>query len=181
MTRRVGDRTKDSGDLLYRRIDSPVGTLTLIGRPDGALRSVRFGDGLPLPPGSTRAAGELDGAADQIAGYLAGRRTTFDLQLDPGGSEFQRRVWAALAEVPFGQTRTYAEIAAVTGSPGAVRGVGAANGANPLPIVVPCHRVVGSDRRLIGYGGGLDRKARLLRHEGVEVCGDRVAPAATLF
>ncbi|MCC5787773.1 MAG: methylated-DNA--[protein]-cysteine S-methyltransferase [Phycisphaerales bacterium] len=169
------------GALLYRSVDSPVGTLTLFGRPDGALRSIRFGGAVPLPPGSTEAVGELDEAADQIAEYFAGRRTTFDLPLDPGGKDFRRRVWAALAEIPFGQTRTYAEIAAQVGSPRGAQAVGGANSANPLPIVVPCHRVIGRDGRLVGFSGGLDRKASLLRHEGLEVSKGRVAAGAPLF
>lgn len=102
---------------------------------------------------------------DQIAEYLNGQRREFDLPLDLRGTEFQRRVWSAVAAIPYGQTRTYAEIAQAIGRPSAVRAVGAANGANPLPLVVPCHRVVGSDGSLTGYGGGLDVKRRLLEME----------------
>ncbi len=104
-------------------------------------------------------------ALDQIAEYLDGRRRGFDLPLDLRGTEFQRRMWAAVAGIPYGQTRTYAEIALALGKPKAVRAVGAANGANPLPLVVPCHRVVGSDGSLAGYGGGLDVKRKLLEME----------------
>ncbi|TVS04569.1 MAG: methylated-DNA--[protein]-cysteine S-methyltransferase [Phycisphaerales bacterium] len=179
VTARTNAKPESRGALLYRSVDSPVGTLTLIGRPDGALRSVRFGGGVPLPPGSTQAAGELDEAADQIAEYFAGRRSTFDLPLDAGGTAFQRRVWAALAAIPFGQTRTYAEIAVQVGSPKGARAVGGANRANPLPLIVPCHRVVASGSTLGGYLWGLDIKSRLLRHEGLEVSKGRVA--APLF
>ena len=104
-------------------------------------------------------------ALDQIAEYLNGARRQFDLPLDVRGTEFQRRVWAAVAGIPYGQTRTYAQIAQVIGKPLAVRAVGAANGANPLPLVVPCHRVLGSDGSLTGYGGGLDVKQKLLEME----------------
>lgn len=104
-------------------------------------------------------------ALDQIAEYLKGQRQTFDLPLDLRGTDFQRQVWSAVAAVPYGQTRTYAEIAQAIGRPQAARAVGAANGANPLPLVVPCHRVIGSDGSLTGYGGGLDVKRRLLAME----------------
>jgi O-6-methylguanine DNA methyltransferase len=104
-------------------------------------------------------------ALDQIAEYLAGRRREFDLPLDVRGTDFQRRMWAAVAAIPYGQTRTYADIARVLGQPRAVRAVGAANGANPLPLIVPCHRVIGSDGSLTGYGGGLDVKRKLLEME----------------
>ncbi len=105
---------------------------------------------------------------DQIAEYLSGRRTTFTLALDFRGTPFQMRVWQALREIPFGTTRSYSQIAADVGSPKSVRAVGAASGANPLPIVVPCHRVIGKDGTLTGYGGGLDMKAELLRQEGIQ-------------
>jgi O-6-methylguanine DNA methyltransferase len=105
-------------------------------------------------------------ALDQIAEYLNGTRRQFDLPLDLRGTEFQRRAWSAVAGIPYGQTRTYAQIAQAMGQPQAVRAVGAANGANPLPLVVPCHRVLGSDGSLTGYGGGLDVKQKLLEMEG---------------
>jgi O-6-methylguanine DNA methyltransferase len=104
-------------------------------------------------------------AATQICEYLEGKRTAFDLPLDLRGTPFQLEVWRALREIPYGETRTYADIAAAVGRPGATRAVGNANGANPLSLVVPCHRVVASGGRLGGYGGGLDLKARLLAME----------------
>jgi O-6-methylguanine DNA methyltransferase len=104
-------------------------------------------------------------ALDQIGEYLAGHRREFDLPLDLRGTEFQRRVWSAVAGIPYGQTQTYTQIAQALGKPLAVRAVGAANGANPLPLVVPCHRVLGSDGSLTGYGGGLDVKQKLLKME----------------
>jgi O-6-methylguanine DNA methyltransferase len=111
-------------------------------------------------------------AIRQILDYLDGKRTEFDLPLDLRGTPFQRDVWTALCEIPYGATRSYADIAARVGNPDAVRAVGAANGANPVALVVPCHRVIQSGGKLGGYGGGLDLKRRLLameqsvRHQG---------------
>lgn len=171
---------KNHGNPFYRRVESPVGELTLVGRSDGTLRSVRFG-ALPLPQGAAEDTGELDEAVDQIGDYFAGRRRDFDLPLAPEGTPFQQRVWAALAEIPYGQTRTYAQIAAQVGVPKGAQAVGGANRANPLPLIVPCHRVIGSDSTLHGYLWGLDLKSQLLRHEGVEVSGHRVEPASVLY
>ena len=151
-------------DPVARTIDSPIGPLQLVAE-DGALTRIAFPgqhDGA-LPHGSDPA---LDTAARQLAEYFAGQRETFALPLQPAGTEFQQRVWAALRAIPFGETRSYAEIASDIGSPASVRAVGAANGRNPLPIVVPCHRVIGSDGSLTGFAGGLDRKETLLRLEG---------------
>ena len=107
--------------------------------------------------------------AEQLGEYFAGLRTTFDVPLDPVGTEFQLLAWGALRDIPFGQTRTYAEQAAAIGKASAVRAVGTANGCNPLTIVVPCHRVLGADGLLTGFTGGLDRKLALLKLEGVKV------------
>ena len=104
-------------------------------------------------------------AAVQLVEYLDGKRRSFDLALDPRGTAFQRAVWRALAEIPYGETRSYADVARAVGKPRAVRAVGAANGANPLALVVPCHRVIAADGTLGGYGGGLELKARLLAME----------------
>jgi len=111
-------------------------------------------------------------AARQLLEYLAGKRTAFELALDLRGTPFQRAVWAQLEAIPYGETRSYAEVARAIGSPNAVRAVGAANGANPVAIIIPCHRVIQSGGKLGGYGGGLDLKRRLLameqsvRHQG---------------
>jgi methylated-DNA-[protein]-cysteine S-methyltransferase len=105
-------------------------------------------------------------AAAQLRDYLAGTRRVFDLPLDMQGTPFQMRVWQYLETIPYGQTRSYAQVAEAIGAPTAVRAVGAANGANPIPIVVPCHRVIGASGRLTGYGGGLPLKQRLLELEG---------------
>jgi methylated-DNA-[protein]-cysteine S-methyltransferase len=129
---------------------------------DGGIRAVELhaeegatGDPDPL----------LEGAERQFREYFAGRRWGFDLRLDMRGTAFQLRVWRALLEIPYGETRSYSQIAAAIGAPRAVRAVGAANGANPIAIVVPCHRVIGSGGGLTGYGGGLPLKRRLLELE----------------
>jgi methylated-DNA-[protein]-cysteine S-methyltransferase len=104
-------------------------------------------------------------AERQLGEYFSGARTRFDLPLEPRGSEFQKKVWRALREIPFGETRSYLDIASRIGSIKACRAVGAANGKNPLPIVIPCHRVIGKDGTLTGFGGGLETKATLLALE----------------
>jgi methylated-DNA-[protein]-cysteine S-methyltransferase len=101
----------------------------------------------------------------QLGEYFAGTRTRFDLPLEPGGSEFEKKVWQALTKIPYGRTRSYLDVAKAIGSPKACRAVGAANSRNPLPIVVPCHRVIGANGQLTGFAGGLERKASLLAHE----------------
>jgi methylated-DNA-[protein]-cysteine S-methyltransferase len=108
----------------------------------------------------------LSSCASQLEEYFAGERDTFDLPLAAGGTDFQRAVWAALADIPYGELRSYRDIAEAIHNPAAVRAVGAANGRNPLPIVVPCHRVIGSDGSLTGFAGGLEAKTRLLQLEG---------------
>jgi methylated-DNA-[protein]-cysteine S-methyltransferase len=105
-------------------------------------------------------------AARQLRAYFAGQLREFHLPLDMQGTDFQKRVWRQVSAIPYGETRSYLQIATAIGSPGAVRAVGAANGANPVPIVIPCHRVVGANGKLVGYGGGLALKKRLLEMEG---------------
>lgn len=148
-------------------MSSPIGRLELV-ESGGALVAIRFDappDGAEAARGGAAVLGE---ARRQLEEYFAGERRVFDLPLRPSGTGFQRRVWDRVAAVPWGTTTTYGAIARRMGLPvGAARAVGAANGANPLPIVVPCHRVVGSDGRLTGYAGGLARKDGLLRLEGV--------------
>ncbi len=133
------------------------------GRFSGPATTRRAGlAGATLAPGSN---GVLDEAAAQLEEYFAGARTTFDLPLDLRGTPFQIAAWEALAAIPYGETRTYAEQAARIGRPDAVRAIGAANGRNPISIVLPCHRVVGSDGSLTGFAGGLEVKAALLAFE----------------
>lgn len=151
-------------------IASPVGPLTLVaagGRLTGLYMQVRRhapGAAALGEPGDPDAE-PFAAAAGQLAAYFAGDLTSFDLPLGMAGTPFQRRVWAQLLEIPFGQTVSYGELAVAIGKPSASRAVGLANGRNPISIVVPCHRVVGSDGSLTGYGGGLDRKRFLLALE----------------
>lgn len=113
-------------------------------------------------------------AALQLREYLAGERRSFELPLSPAGTPFQRLVWNSLLEVPYGETRSYGEIARSVGNPRACRAVGMANNRNPIPVFIPCHRIVGSDGSLVGYGGGLEIKERLLRLEGIPAGGGRI-------
>lgn len=159
--------------LMLRRavIASPVGALTLVAE-DAGLVAVLWPDDhpgrVPLPPQEEAPAHPLlVTAAAQLGEYFAGTRTAFDLPLAPRGTEFQRAVWSALGAIPFGETRSYADIARALGRPAATRAVGAANGRNPLSIVLPCHRVLGSDGALTGFAGGLATKRYLLGLEGV--------------
>jgi methylated-DNA-[protein]-cysteine S-methyltransferase len=138
-------------------VETPLGTIWLAGDDDG-LRRVSFE---PVPDAQPRPA-VVEEAAKQLLAYFAGELEEFELPLSPEGTGFQRRVWGAVADVRYGQTASYAAIAAAIGRPTACRAVGAANGRNPLAIVVPCHRVVGSAGALTGYGGGLGRKRALL-------------------
>lgn len=145
-----------------RWMDSPVGGLRLHAHA-GLLTAVQF-DADPV--GARVADPVLDAAQQQLEEYFAGSRQEFDLPLANDGTEFQRKVWGELRRIPFGQTASYGEIAQRLGyEPGISRAVGAANGANPLPVVVPCHRVVGSDGTLTGYAGGIERKKTLLALE----------------
>jgi methylated-DNA-[protein]-cysteine S-methyltransferase len=160
-------------------VKSPIGPLTLIARTEGLTHVFFPGHEGPLPTGddSPAAAAALARAAEQLAEYFAGRRRRFDLPLAPAGTDFQRSVWQGLREIPYGTTLSYGELARRVGRPRAVRAVGAANGANPLPVIVPCHRVIGANGRLTGFGGGLPAKMALLELEGREFTGDRVLPA----
>ena len=142
---------------------SPVGTLTLV-EDDGVLAGVYL-DTYEPPQAERRSSPLLDEARAQLDEYFTGKRDDFDLPLRPDGTDFQRAVWDALTKIPFGEVRSYADIAKAIGKPNAVRAVGAANGANPIAVIVPCHRVIGSDGSLTGYGGGLPRKKWLLAHE----------------
>jgi methylated-DNA-[protein]-cysteine S-methyltransferase len=148
-------------------ISSPLGPVTLYARGD-ELAAVHLGpDAAPTDVRDERRRSDvLLAAADQLREYFAGHRRTFDLPLAPHGTGFQQRVWAQLCRIPFGQTRSYGEIAAAIGRPSASRAVGAANGRNPIWIIVPCHRVIGANGHLTGYAGGMDVKRWLLAHEG---------------
>ena len=152
--------------ILYRTIDSPIGLLTLAGR-DGVLTNLRMVEQTYEP---SRADWTLDNSAfadatKQLDAYFAGERLDFEVEFELGGTQFQQRVWKALLTIPYGETRSYGEIAGQIGAPGAARAVGLANGHNPIAIIVPCHRVIGASGKLTGYGGGLDRKQALLSLE----------------
>ncbi|WP_293001658.1 methylated-DNA--[protein]-cysteine S-methyltransferase [Mycobacterium sp.] len=161
----------------YRTIDSPIGLLTLAGRGE-VLSHLRMVDQTyePRRTGWSSNPTAFDDAVAQLNAYFAGTLTEFDLELNLQGTEFQRRVWQALQTIPFGETRSYGEIAQQIGAPGAARAVGLANGHNPIAIVVPCHRVIGASGGLTGYGGGLDRKRSLLALES-----SRTSPTLPLF
>jgi methylated-DNA-[protein]-cysteine S-methyltransferase len=161
---------------VYKRMLSPVGSLTLVATDDG-LAAILWETDRPRRVRLTLDAEEsghpvLVETERQLGEYFAGRRKQFTLKLDPSGTLFQRKVWNALLTIPFGETRSYAQIARQIGKPTATRAVGAANGRNPLSIVAPCHRVVGSTGALTGFAGGLDVKAHLLAFEGAPTVHD---------
>lgn len=144
--------------------DTPLGLMGLE-EEDGALVSLRL-PGQPMPRIACHETPLLTEGKRQVLEYLAGARRVFDLPLAPRGTEFYRSVWQALEEIPYGETRSYRDIAQAVGRPKAVRAVGQANHNNPIPIIIPCHRVVGSGGALTGYAGGLEIKEKLLRLEG---------------
>lgn len=154
----------------YKTIASPVGKLKLVASDRGLTailwenddpKRVRLGPLVEAPNHPV-----LLHTERQLAEYFAGRRTVFDVDLDMAGTEFQKRVWAALLAIPFGETRSYGDIARELGNPKASRAVGAANSRNPISIITPCHRAIGSNGALTGFAGGLDAKVYLLTHEG---------------
>ena len=155
----------------YARFTTPLGMLYATAN-GGALSGIYFLRARHAPPISPEWREDaryapLAECARQLAGYFEGTRRDFDLPVLPEGTDFQERVWAQIARIPYGETITYSELAARAGAPGAARAAGAATGRNPLTIVVPCHRVIGSAGALTGYAGGVDRKTRLLELEGV--------------
>jgi methylated-DNA-[protein]-cysteine S-methyltransferase len=151
----------------YTCLDSPIGEL-LVTRDEGGIT------GLDMPtmryprevdPDWERDDAAFDDVRTQLREYFAGEREDFDLPLNAGGSRFQKQVWGALIRIPYGETRSYGKVAVSIGQPNGSRAVGLANGQNPIPIIVPCHRVIGADGSLTGFGGGLDTKRWLLDHE----------------
>jgi methylated-DNA-[protein]-cysteine S-methyltransferase len=161
--------------VIYRHIDSPVGPLLLAGS-DAGLHLIEFhAPRHPMPRGDDWREGDhavLQQTQEQLMEYFAGERRSFVLPLAPRGTQFQRQVWWELANIPFGATISYAELATRLGRPSATRAVGAANGRNPIPIVLPCHRVIGADGSLTGFGGGLPTKQFLLQLEGALPSGN---------
>jgi methylated-DNA-[protein]-cysteine S-methyltransferase len=161
----------------YSCVASPIGDLMLVSN-GAALTgvSMQVHERGPVIGDEWRRDDDLLGPArDQLQAYFDGELVDFDLPLAPGGTAFQRRVWDELCRIPFGDTISYAELARRLGQPTATRAVGAANGRNPIAVIVPCHRVIGADGTLTGYGGGLDRKQWLLRHEAA-VLARRCSP-----
>ena len=156
--------------MFYDYTESPIGPLLLAGNGEG-LKRIEFPQGgkggrrAEPEPGWQKSSRELRAISQQLKEYFAGERTWFDLKLAPEGTEFQRQVWKALRGIPYGKTISYGELAGKIDNPKAVRAVGGANGKNPIPIVIPCHRVIGADGSLTGFGGGLDTKVALLALE----------------
>lgn len=148
-------------------IDSPIGALTLVGTGQ-ALTALYMAEHRHQPDVATfgpRAASGFEAVTEQLGEYFAGERRSFDLELAPVGTSFQLAVWELLRAIPYGETWSYLRLAEALGDVAAIRAVGAANGRNPISIIVPCHRVIGSDGSLVGYGGGLERKRFLLELE----------------
>jgi methylated-DNA-[protein]-cysteine S-methyltransferase len=165
-----------SNPTFFSTMSSPVGRLTLVGQGDDLVGLSFDKDPLAaqMRTGGARDDGRLRPAVEQLEEYFAGARTRFELSLVPPGTPFQKKVWAALVRIPFGATATYGEIARAVGRPDASRAVGGANHRNPIAIIIPCHRVIGADGSMTGYGGGLSRKRLLLDLE------TRVASAGQL-
>ena len=176
--------------MTFRFLDTPVGRL-LLARDEAGVRQIHFSNGadprnpvvgadlkvgpyvregsvgadLQVGPSAVRDDAAFEDVVAQLTEYFEGRRRQFDLPLAPQGTPFQQRVWSALLDIPYGETISYGELASRIGQKSASRAVGLANGSNPLPIVIPCHRVIGANGKLTGYGGGLAIKERLLAHE----------------
>lgn len=152
----------------YRYHESPLGRLLLVGSGAGLHKVLMDIQDRPWTIGDDwqPAQAELDVACRQLDEYFSGRRTRFELRLAPKGTPFQQAVWQALVDIPYGQTTSYSALAAKIGRPQAIRAVGTANGANPIAVIVPCHRVIGANGSLTGYAGGLPRKSLLLKLEG---------------
>jgi methylated-DNA-[protein]-cysteine S-methyltransferase len=158
----------------WTTIDSPIGQLLLSaddGGLTGAYMETRSHGPADVASDWVHDAGPFSAAHEQLDEYFAGERTEFDVPLNPSGTSFQQRVWQALRTIPYGEVRSYGEIAEQIGKPGAARAVGLANGRNPISIIVPCHRVIGASGALTGYGGGLERKQALLDLESRTAAG----------
>lgn len=147
-------------------VDSPIGTLELTSEAN-SLVELSFVDGAESVKPQPKQSGILSQAVAQLNEYFDGKRRAFDLPLSPEGTAFQKEVWKSLGKIPYGQTITYGKLSEQLGNPKAIRAVGTANGSNPIPIIIPCHRVVGSGQKLTGYSGGIERKRWLLWHEGI--------------
>lgn len=153
----------------HNHLETPIGPLTTEVDELRRVRAVHFGNS--VPPGSRLSPAHTAEVDRQLGQYFDGTRTVFDLELAPRGSDFQKQVWLELVKVPYGETCTYLDIARRLGCPGGSRAVGRANATNPIAVVVPCHRVIGSHGSLTGYAGGLSIKERLLQLEGARPAG----------
>lgn len=166
-------KTKARKEYFYKMMLSPVGSLKLVATDDGLAAILWENENPRRVPlniiGEDNAHPVLVETERQLEEYFSGKRKTFALKLDFAGTEFQKKVWRALLAIPFGETRSYGQIAKEIGRPTAVRAVGAANGRNPISIIAPCHRVIGSTGKLTGFAGGLDAKARLLELESTRL------------
>ena len=145
--------------------ECPLGPLLLAAEATG-IRQITFLEEEKIRQVRPESSPILSRLFEQLEEYFAGNRTAFDLPLDPEGTEFQKKIWRELLHIPYGSTITYGELSERVGDKKAVRAIGKANGQNPLPIIIPCHRVVGSNNDLVGYSGGIERKRWLLQHEG---------------
>jgi methylated-DNA-[protein]-cysteine S-methyltransferase len=154
-------------EIVYDFFDSPIGPFVVAAEDDAIAFLLLPKDGRPahVAPEWHRSPARLREARAQLAAYFAGKLLTFDLPLAPRGTPFQQSVWQQLRQIPYGDTTSYIELARRLGNPSAMRAVGAANGANPIAVIVPCHRVIGHDGKLVGFGGGLPAKQWLLDHE----------------
>ncbi len=159
--------------MIYTVVSSPIDDLLLLG--DGESLTGLWMSPFQIDPSWRRDDAAFDPVAKQLAAYFAGELTDFDVPLAPAGTPFQLTVWAALRTIPYGETTSYGELAAQIGRPGAARAVGLANGRNPISVIVPCHRVIGSTGTLVGYGGGLARKRLLLDLEAAVRRGTQTA------
>lgn len=153
-------RTHDMRETCYFTYDTELGKITVICSPE-AVVGICFGDGRPQY-GIHMSTALIDETAAQLDEYFRGERKEFNLPLSPEGTEFQKKVWDALTMIPYGETRCYQDVAIMTGNPKATRAVGMANNKNPIPVIIPCHRVIGKDGSMTGYGGGLEIKKKLL-------------------
>ncbi|MBK6705202.1 MAG: methylated-DNA--[protein]-cysteine S-methyltransferase [Caulobacteraceae bacterium] len=154
-----------NSDVISAIHDSPIGPLTLASNGKALIQCEFEGGKYPLPQYELGNDKIIDQARRELDQYFAGKLTTFKVKVDPQGTEFQRKAWAALQTIPYGETRSYAQQAKAIGSPKATRAIGAANGRNPIPVIIPCHRVIGANGSLTGFGGGMERKQILLELE----------------
>jgi len=176
-------RTMSERTMYYTYCDSPIGPILVAGDGEAVAR-ISFTTGhlvLHPEPGWVRDGAPLGTATEQLEQYFAGERRRFDLRLSMQGTAFQKRAWEVLLTIPYGEAWSYGQVAEALGNPGAARAVGRANATNPLPLVVPCHRVIGADGTLTGFGGGLSAKQWLLRFEGALPASRQEAGQSALF